>query len=76
MNKYNYNFTENDYKTPPEIYNMALQKAGISEFGLDTCCSDNHIPAIMHYSLPVKYGNNPVFKWFLTLDSIKPCQLS
>ena len=52
MSKYNYSYSENDYKTPPEIYKKALEYFGLSEFSLDVCCSDNHIPAIMHYSLP------------------------
>lgn len=56
MNKYNYNSNGNDYKTPPEIYKKALEYFGLSEFSLDVCCSDNHIPAIMHYSLPEHDG--------------------
>lgn len=54
--KYNYNYNDNDYKTPPEIYKIALEHFERSEFGLDTCCSDNHIPAIMHYLLSYKDG--------------------
>lgn len=54
--KYNYNYNDNDYKTPPEIYNIALEFFNRKEFSLDTCCSDKHIPAIMHYSLPEHDG--------------------
>lgn len=61
MNKYNYTYSENDYKTPPEIYKKALEYFGLSEFSLDVCCSDNYIPAIMHYSLP-KY-NGLIMPW-------------
>lgn len=56
MNKYNYEYKENEYKTPPELYQIALERFGRVEFALDTCCSDDHIPAIMHYSLPHKDG--------------------
>ena len=56
MSKYNYTYSENDYKTPPEIYNIALKFFNRKEFSLDTCCSDKHIPAIMHYSLPEHDG--------------------
>ena len=54
--KYNYTMTANDYKTPPELYKKALEFFERLEFSLDTCCSDNHIPAIMHYSLPLYDG--------------------
>lgn len=47
--KYNYEFTENDYKTPPELYNIALKYFGINKFTLDTCCSEKNIPAKLHY---------------------------
>lgn len=42
--KYNYNYTKNDYKTPPELYQKALKKFGLKFFTLDTCCSDKNIP--------------------------------
>ena len=43
--KYNFEFNENDYKTPPELYQQALNRWNIEKFGMDTCCSDNHVPA-------------------------------
>lgn len=52
MNKYNYTYSENDYKTPPEIYNIALNHLKQDIFRLDTCCSDKHIPAIFHCIFP------------------------
>lgn len=52
--KYNYNYNENDYKTPPELYNEALEFLKIKQFNLDTCCSDKNIPASFYYM----YGKN------------------
>ena len=52
MSKYNYTYSENDYKTPPEIYNIALEFFNRKEFSLDTCCSDKHIPALSYYRFP------------------------
>jgi len=43
--KYNFEYTKNDYMTPPELYQMALDKWGIDKFNLDTCCSEKNIPA-------------------------------
>lgn len=43
--KYNFEYTKNDYMTPPELYQMALDKWGVDKFNLDTCCSENNIPA-------------------------------
>ena len=43
--KYNFEFKENDYKTPPVLYQKALDRWRIDKFSLDTCCSDNNIPA-------------------------------
>lgn len=54
--KYNYKYNDNEYKTPPELYQMALDKWQITRFSIDTCCSDNHIPADEYYSLPDKDG--------------------
>ena len=56
MNKYNYTYSENDYKTPPEIYNIALEYLGLKQFTLDACCSDNNIPALMHFNKGVYDG--------------------
>ena len=43
--KYNFDFKENNYKTPPVLYQKALDRWGLDRFSLDTCCSDNNIPA-------------------------------
>lgn len=56
MNKYNYTYSENDYKTPPEIYEMALEHLGLEQFTLDACCSDNNIPALMHFNKGIYDG--------------------
>lgn len=47
--KYNYNFNENDYKTPPEIYEQALKYFHVEKFDCDVCCSEKNIPADVHY---------------------------
>lgn len=54
--KYNYTSKDNDYKTPPEIYEMALKHLGLEQFTLDACCSDNNIPALMHFNKGVYDG--------------------
>lgn len=56
MSKYNFEYKENDYKTTPELYKMALDKLDINVFSLDTCCSDKHIPALEHYMHPDSNG--------------------
>ncbi len=48
MSKYDYSYNGNEYKTPPEIYNQALQYYGLDEFDVDVCCSENNIPAKYH----------------------------
>ena len=48
--KYNFEFKENDYKTPPELYLMALITFGIERFTLDTCCTEFNIPARVYYT--------------------------
>lgn len=48
MSKYNYKRKRNDYKTPPVLYQMALDYWGIDFFDVDTCCSDTHIPATIY----------------------------
>ena len=40
-----YDALRDDYKTPPQIYKGLLLFAGINEFDLDVCCSDENIPA-------------------------------
>lgn len=62
MSKYNYDYTENDYKTPPELYQKALNKFTLKQFMLDTCCTDENIPALDYY----KKGkaNGLTERWF------------
>ncbi len=50
MSKYNFEFKENDYKTPPELYQKALNYWGISRFDLDVCTTDFNIPARIYYT--------------------------
>lgn len=45
ISKYNYSYNENDYKTPPILYNKALARFNLDKFELDTCCSGKNIPA-------------------------------
>lgn len=52
--KYNFDSNANDYKTPPILYKMALYYWSIDKFDLDTCCSDENIPAFKYY----KYGEH------------------
>lgn len=49
MSKYNFEYNENDYKTPPVLYQMALDYYQIKKFSLDTCCTDENIPAMFYY---------------------------
>lgn len=56
MSKYNYSYTKNNYKTPPELYKKALETLGIEKFNLDSCCSDNHIPAENYFIKGEKDG--------------------
>lgn len=49
MSKYNYDYAENDYKTPPELYQKALERFEKNIFALDACCSDENIPAHSYY---------------------------
>ena len=55
-NKYNYTSDETEYKTPFALYNKAFQRWGIEQFGLDTCCSDENIPAQKYYKEGVDDG--------------------
>ena len=54
--KYNFEYTKNDYMTPPELYQMALDNWKITRFSLDTCCSEKNIPAEDHYIFNEKDG--------------------
>lgn len=57
MNKYNYTHKENDYKTPPVLYRMALDYFKLPYgFSLDVCCTDENIPALYHYKNGEKDG--------------------
>ncbi len=49
MTKYNYEYTRNDYKTPPVLYQKALNHWKIPFFILDVCCSKTNISAMGHY---------------------------
>ena len=50
MSKYNYEYNENDYKTPPELYKKALKKFELQGFfTIDVCCSEDNIPALGYY---------------------------
>lgn len=64
MSKYNFEYKENDYKTPPELYQKALEYFGIQKFDLDSCCSDEHIPANTYYKNGEKNGLYEEWKEF------------
>lgn len=49
MTKYNYEYNENNYKTPPILYQKALNYWNIPFFFLDVCCSGTNVPAMGHY---------------------------
>lgn len=51
MSKYNFEQKRNDYETPPELVEMALQLVKADKFDLDVCCSRHNIPAKKHYIL-------------------------
>lgn len=64
--KYSYEYSANDYKTPPELYNRALNRFEIPEFDLDVCCSEKNIPAKEHFIKGKKDGlaeNWKQFNW-------------
>lgn len=56
MNKYNYEYKENEYKTPPGLYEKALAYFGKEYFNLDTCCREENIPALKYYKNGEKDG--------------------
>lgn len=58
MPKYNYEYNENDYKTPPMLYQKALDKWNIPFFFLDVCCSEPNIPAMGRYINGIVDGLN------------------
>ena len=49
QSKYNFNFTKNDYLTPPELIEKLLSFKDEREFDLDVCCRFKNIPAKKHY---------------------------
>lgn len=49
MGKYNFEQKRNDYMSPVELVNKALNKKNKDFFDLDVCCSKENIPAIYHY---------------------------
>ena len=56
MSKYNYTKQKNNYLTPPELIQLALQiltlyrgEGRITKFDLDACCSSTHIPADRYF---------------------------
>ena len=64
--KYNFEFKENNYKTPPVLYQKALDRWGLDKFSLDTCCSDNNIPArwyCIHGALDGLLANWTNYSW-------------
>ena len=64
--KYNFDFKENNYKTPPVLYQKALDRWRIDKFSLDTCCSDNNIPArwyCVHGTLDGLLANWSNYSW-------------
>lgn len=50
MSKYNFEQKRNDYMSPPELVNMALEEKSRAFFDLDVCCSEFNIPAIHYYT--------------------------
>ena len=40
--KYNYTMTANDYKTPPVLYEKALEFINQDFFTCDVCCSEKN----------------------------------
>lgn len=56
MSKYNFEYKENDYKTPPILYQKALDRWNREQFNIDCCCSEKNIPALVHYINGVKNG--------------------
>lgn len=49
MSKYNFEQKRNDYETPPELVQMALNIMGFPRFDCDVCCSRKNIPAEHHF---------------------------
>lgn len=50
MSKYNFESNANDYKTPPVLYQKALDRWGLNKFDTDTCTTDFVIPARIYYT--------------------------
>lgn len=64
MSKYNFGFKENDYKTPKVLYQKALDHWNIDKFDLDTCCTDENIPAISYFKNKIKDGLKEEWRYY------------
>ena len=49
-----FEFLENDYKTPPELYKRALDWFSLYDFTIDVCCTDKNIPADHYFVNGIK----------------------
>ena len=47
--KYNYTRSKNDYMTPVELLNRALNTKQKEFFDLDVCCTRENVPAVHYY---------------------------
>lgn len=68
--KYNYEYNENDYKTPKVLYQMALDYWGIEKFDLDVCTTDFNIPAYGCYTLQGLCFDGDAYNIVNTLDGL------
>ena len=66
MSKYNFEFLANDYKTPPELYEMALEHFNllVPKFCIDVCCTDNNIPAFKYFVKGINDGLKEVWNGY------------
>ena len=62
--KYNFEWNENDYKTPPVLYEKALEHWGLDKFDLDTCCTVENIPAYRYYKFWLNDGLSEDWEMF------------
>ena len=56
MSKYNFEQKRNDYMSPVELVNIALENKNRDFFDLDVCASKENIPALNHYIDGIKDG--------------------
>ena len=54
--KYNYTRSKNDYMTPVELLNRALNTKQKEFFDLDVCCTRENVPAVHYYKQGEKDG--------------------